>query len=219
MKHIILSDHWTWSLEPFPAYRVQLQYGRNQQARAFLPVKDVTPQYTFTVTNHRGDEVLYSGTDKMAAETALNEYNAQADRFYPASMTQSGPILPEGQFRVIKTREKGTILVVPGVDATPRALVFTGCAGGFRGGCGLMKSATTATILHVAMAGNACNSRIEVAAIMDVGQSIVFDICGRRVCDVYVCTYTGARIRENIFSREEWEQRSVMENDANGVAL
>jgi hypothetical protein len=44
MKHVVLSkDGWQFSASPFPAFRVSLSYGRNQNSRGFIAVNGVTP--------------------------------------------------------------------------------------------------------------------------------------------------------------------------------
>jgi hypothetical protein len=43
MKHAQTSSGWTFGTEPFPAFRVSLSYGRNQNSRGFIAVNGVTP--------------------------------------------------------------------------------------------------------------------------------------------------------------------------------
>jgi hypothetical protein len=59
-------------------------------------------------------------------------------------------ILKEGSFKVIKTKEKGTILIVPGSDNSKKILLFSDVEGGFRGGCGLL-STTTGNVIAKAL--------------------------------------------------------------------
>ena len=122
-------------------------------------------------------------------------------------------LLPEGKFRVIKTRQKGTILVVPGEDTTRRCLLFAGANGGFRGGVCLIEDATTAKILKACAAGNACQSAIAIAALMDVGETIAFRSYGRRCDEVYAYTWTGEDVEKKHYSWSEWEARKTIEED------
>lgn len=122
-------------------------------------------------------------------------------------------ILPEGKFRVIKTKAKGTILIVPGKDDTSRCLLFIGCAGGFRGGVGVVYEATTGKILKECSAGNACESSVEVIVLLDVGQSICFHSTGRGVNSFQLHTWNGSKIKTSRYSKEEWENRNL----ANGI--
>lgn len=218
MKHIILSNAWEFSTDPFPAYRANLVYGRNKRDREFLPVKDVTPMTQYTVTADYGKTVLYVGTEKAAAEAAKAKYDAEqkakagsSSYWTPTADLKAGlPTLPEGKFRVIKTREKGTILVVPGNDDTNRCLLFVGCAGGFRGGVSVIKDGTTGTILKTCSAGNACESSTEVIVLLEPGQSIAFHTYGRRTDEVYLYTWTGTEVEKKHFSKSEWDNRNAV---------
>jgi len=216
MKHIMLSNAWEFGTDPFPAYRVNLVYGRNKRDREFLPVKDVTPMTQYTVTADYGKTVLYIGTDKTAAESAKAKYDAAKrvekpeSSWTPTADLKAGlPTLPEGKFRVIKTKEKGTILVVPGEDKTNRCLLFVGCAGGFRGGVSVLKDGTTGTILKTCSAGNACESSTEVIVLLEPGQSIAFWTHGRHTDEVYQYTWNGVEVEKKHFSKPEWDNRNV----------
>lgn len=218
MKHIILTNAWQYGTEPFPAYRANLVYGRNKRDREFLPVKDVTPMTQYTVTADYGKTVLYIGTDKAAAEAAKAKYDAEqkakaesSSYWTPTADLNAGlPTLPEGKFRVIKTKEKGTILVVPGNDDTNRCLLFVGCAGGFRGGESVLKDGTTGTILKICSAGNACESSTEVIVLLEPGQSIAFHTYGRRTNEVYLYTWNGVEVEKKHFSKSEWDNRNAV---------
>jgi len=216
MKHIVMTNAWEFGANPFPAYRVNLVYGRNKRDREFLPVKDVTPMTEYRVTADYGRIVLYVDTDKVAAEEAKAKYDAAKKAEKPestwtptADLKTGHPILPEGKFRVIKTKEKGTLLVVPGNDDTNRCLLFVGCSGGFRGGVGLVGDGTTGTVLKSCSAGNNCDSSIEVIALLEAGQSVAFHTFGRRTNEVYVYTWDGAKVEKKHFSKSEWDNRNV----------
>lgn len=217
MKHVALSDSWEWSDVPFPAYRVSLVYGAHKKDRKQLPVKDVAPVTQLTVTADYGKIILYVGTDKVAAEAAKAKYDAEQKERSPesswapaADMKVGYPTLPEGKFRVIKTQEKGTILVVPGDDDTNRCLLFVGAKGGFRGGARIVEDATTASILLKCSAANKCNSSIEVVALFEVGQSVAFYVFGQCTSQVYLYTWNGETVEAKHFSSEEWKVRGIM---------
>lgn len=112
--------------------------------------------------------------------------------------------LPENGFRVIKTKEKGTILIVPGADNTNRVLLMAGASGGFRGSVAMDKQATTATVLAYALAGNACDSRAEVAAILEPSQQLVFKGDGRDGKFVVQYRFDGITVERKRFTVEEW---------------
>lgn len=211
MKHINMSSGWEFGTDPFAAFRCNLVYGRNKRDREFLPVKDVTPVTSFTVSIDFGKTVLYDGPDKAAAEAAKAKHEAAAGIYgYAKLESNQFKLLPEGQFRIIKTKEKGTILVVPGSDNTNRCLLFVGCAGGFRGGVGLIKEGTTGTVLKECSASNACESSIEVIALLEVGQSITFHTSGRRTDEVYQYTWDGTQVVKKHYSAEEWRTRNAV---------
>lgn len=159
MRHINCAG-WIFSDDPFPAYRFNLVFGRNKQARAFLPVRGVLP-----------------GEDG---------------------------ILPENGFRVIKTREKGTIMIVGGQDTSNRVLAMISCNGGFRGGVSLV-DAPDGVILARASAANACNSTCTVAALLAPGQSIRFHSYGRRTNGMYVYAWDGVDLSGLYYTTAEWE--------------
>jgi len=212
MKHIMLSSAWKFEVEPFPAYRVNLVYGRNKWAREFLPVKGVNPITTYTVTAECGQSVLYTGTDEAKAKEVKEAYDAEQKTWERANFNVSLPTLPEDKFRVIKTREKGTILIVPGEEKTNRCLLFVGCAGGFRGGESVLKDGTTGTILKICSAGNACESSTEVIVLLEPGQTIAFHTFGRRTNEAYLYTWNGAALEKKHFSKAEWDNRNVAGN-------
>ena len=146
---------------------------------------------------------LYEGTDKSAAEKIAATS--------PMARLQEGPmILPDGKFRIIKTREKGTTLVVPGDDKTSRCVLFVGCEGGFRGDVRILECDTTGTLLAKCAAGNACESSVEAIVLLDVGQSIAFHTWGRRTNEIYSYAWTGTEIETKHYSKEEWDSQNAV---------
>lgn len=213
MEHIVMSKAFEYGEEPFPAFRANLVYGRNKRDREFLPVKDVRPEVQYLVTAAGTErKVLYAGADKDAAERAKANYDA-GEKLSRAVLQESPAILPKGKFRVIKTREKGTILVVPGRDDTNRCLLFVGCAGGFRGGVSLVAEGTTGEVLKKCSAGNNCESSLEVIALLEEGQSVAFHTTGRRTNEVLLYTWNGQEVERKHFSKPEWDARTVSEDE------
>jgi len=163
------------------------------------------------------------GTDPFPAYRAELVYGRnKRDREFlpvkdivPVKSDETGEsALPEGQFKVIRTKEKGTILVVPGEDKTNRVLLFAGISGGFRGGESVLEDGTTGMIIKVCSAGNACESRTEIIAILEVGQAVVFHTYGRRTNEVYQYLWDGAEVKISHFSKEEWDNRGAIETKA-----
>ena len=164
MKHIILSSNWQYSEEPFPAYRIDLVYGRNKKDFKMLPVKDIVP-----------------------IENEDNQF-----------------ILPDNQFKIIKTKAKGTILAVPGNDTTNRCLLMTCEFGGFRGDVDVIEKDTDANILLKCWAGNACDSACGVAAVLDTGQQVVVHSYGRRTNKYVVYGWDGNKVNKVVYQKDEY---------------
>jgi hypothetical protein len=204
VKHVHKSYTWGYSETPFPAFRAELVFGHNKRDRAFIPVRGVTPVVTYKVTTpadggHR--QVHYEGSDADAAK-------AVASTFPPltARIDVSPPTLPENRFRVVRTRE-GQIMIAEGEDTTNRCLLFADAGGGFRGGVGILekKGGTTATVLKVVQASNACESTIAVAALLNPGEQLVFWSYGRGTNSVRVYRWDGASITEATYPAREWD--------------
>jgi hypothetical protein len=131
--------------------------------------------------------------------------NKRDFEFLPTKVTpDEDGLLSENKFRLIKTRAKGTLLIVPGEDSSNRALVFVGENEGFRGSCGLHDD-TTATILKQCQAGNATEGRISVIALMEMGQKLIFYSTGRRNNDVTVHEYNGYEVKTTHYTKNEYE--------------
>lgn len=210
MKHIILSTAWFYGIEPFPAYRCSLSYGRNQNDRKFLPTNGIAPtEFAVLKSGYEKQGPEYKGTFEGAQKVA-NEWNKVHPKgdYVQAYVAPFG-VLPEDRFSVIKTQEKGTILAVSGEDKTNRCLLFVGCAGGFRGGVSVLTDKTTGTILMECSAGNACESSVEAIVILDIGQTIAFYTFGRRTNEVYQYLWNGKEVEKKHFSKAEWDSRSV----------
>jgi len=219
MKHINLSSSWKFSCDPFNAYRCSLIFGRNKRDQAFLPVKGVLPNSHLLVENPYGGEnsLLYEGDDQAAALKAAEKlcdiYALDHERA-PQYVRNTTPLLPEGKFRVIKTREKGTLLVVDGEDTTDRVLLMVGCCGGFRGGVSLIETDAPAKILVQCSASSACDSSCEIIALMEDGQSVAFHSYGRRTNAVELYTLQGGEVIHQSYSKAEWDQRGASSEPA-----
>jgi len=83
----------------------------------------------------------------------------------------------QGTFKVIKTREKGTLMIVRDIDTTDRTLLFAGIGMGFRGGCSI--AYCSGTILQIIHASSACDRHLSVAAILAPGEVIDLKSWGR----------------------------------------
>jgi hypothetical protein len=113
-------------------------------------------------------------------------------------------ILPEGLFKVIKTREKGTILVVPGEDATGRILFFQTDKGGFRGYVRIEEEFSTATILKRASAASACESGLGTVAVFQMGEELHVEIEGRYAHIMKVYRHNGTEIVSTEYEYSEY---------------
>lgn len=113
-------------------------------------------------------------------------------------------LMSDGQFKLIKTKAKGTIIIVPGRDTTKRALVFCGINDGFRGSSGLLDE-TDAQIIKHCSAGAACEGRNEVIALLDPGQRVVLYSRGRRTNRVECHRWDGDKLTTTEYARSEWD--------------
>ena len=112
--------------------------------------------------------------------------------------------LPPAQFRIIKTKAKGTICIVPGEDRTDRVLAFIMEHGGFRGWIEVVESRTTGKIIAECRAANACEAGHAVAVIMAPGEQIVFHSTGRRQDDYILLAWQNGEVKRTVYTAEEW---------------
>lgn len=211
MKHVNMSRQWVFSTEPFPAFRSEIVYGRHKHDRQFLPVSAITPVITFIV--EVGETVLYTGNDCVEAQKIVADFNDAQREKVPftlscAILKVSPHILPENRFRVIKTKEKGTIMIVPGEDMTRRCLLFAECKGGFRGGVEIIGGSNSGDVIKKCHAGDACESLLTTIGILEVDQSIAFHSWGRRKDEVYRHVWDGETVKVEQYSIDEWNFRS-----------
>lgn len=229
MKHIILSPGWEYSLEPFPAYRINLMLGPKapEHDKEYIHVKDIDPVKQFLVTTEKG-EVLYQGIYKNLAEDAKAKYDAEQIRlkgkrslgrkiignrkwfakFFEPDQTiikEVGYLLPENNFRVIKTRKNRNFLIIPGKDNSNKCLLFVGCDGGSYGEVGLFHDLTTGKILKVCQASNSRTSRIEIIILLEAGQTIAFHSDGVNTNEVTHYYWSGQEIEKRLFQYKEWD--------------
>jgi hypothetical protein len=127
--------------------------------------------------------------------------------------------MPEGKFRLIKTKAKGTLMIVPGSDTTNRAIVFCGISAGFRGSCGLLKITeefpdnTSAQVMKRCSAGNATDARNEFVFLVEAGQKIVLYSKGRRTNSVVCHSWDGDVLTTTEYQRSEWEALQQAQED------
>jgi hypothetical protein len=214
LKHVNLSDQWRWSEDPFPAFRCSIVFGRNKRDKSFLPVKDIQPEREYTVEASSSDKKLYQGGSEEKAKKHQLEYNEhmKAGHYYArAHYSVSLPVLPQGRFRIIKTKAKGTIMVVPGLETSDRCLLFVGCKGGMRGGVSLVEMSTSSQVLKKCQARSACYSQVELVALMSKGETVVFHSYGRYNNHFVEYTWDGQDIKKVLYPKAEWELRRSME--------
>jgi hypothetical protein len=216
MKHINLTDDWKFSTEPFDAFRCEIVFGRNKRDRQMIPTK-VNPGVKQKITSGSSwsnDFVVhYEGFDQKEADEVFSKASKNGASYLKRE--KELPTLFEDEFKVIKTREKGTIMIVPGVDTTDRCLLMVGCSGGFRGYASLVDDATDAQILKKCQASSACDSRIAIIAMLDREQSVVFHSTGRRNNNLVQYTWNGNEIEKKIYTASEWKAKKDVEISLN----
>ena len=213
MKFINHNSGFTYTEEPFPAFRTELVYGRRKRDRTFVPSK-VVPTGDFLIECDACG-VVYHGDDPREAAAAIETHNrAEGGRIYagcgnphpyklPAHYKRRRELLVDGQFRVIRTRAKGTPLIVPGRDDSDNLLLFLGAAGGFRGGVSYA-TAGDIDILAEASAANNCESGLEIAAVLSPGAEIVVHRFGRRLNEYDEYTWDGNKLVSKTYTADEW---------------
>lgn len=112
-------------------------------------------------------------------------------------------ILPTDQFRIIRT-SAGEVVIAAGADSTERCLLFVHADGGVRGDVRLLPESTTAKILSECAAGNACDSTVAVAALMQEGEEVVFEAWGRSMHNVICYSLVGGDITKTRYTQPEW---------------
>jgi hypothetical protein len=78
--------------------------------------------------------------------------------------------------------------------------------------------ATTGRVLKNCSASNACESGIEIAALLDLGQSVAFHSTGRRTNQVEVYTWNGNEIESKTWSKMAWDRRNDSAHSEDNVA-
>lgn len=215
MKFVMKSEWWVWTRRPFPGYRCMLGKGNGT---AVLPVKDLHPVTIFRVKSSVWDvtDPLYVGTDFNKAKRARDlENEKQADErssCVRAKIHVGDPSLPDGRFRVIMAGEKKTPLVVPGKDDTDCCLLFIGTGReAIYSRASLFTPGTTGIVLASCAMQGVGGHQIEVAVLLDLGQSIAFstdhDRSGERGVRVYI--WNGKQVNEHRYSSEDsWYHRN-----------
>lgn len=139
-------------------------------------------------------------------ETSLCFGRNKRDRnFIPTKVRPNEDnVLPQGKFKVIKTQEKGTIMIVPGDDTSKKILLFAGVSGGFRGGVYKLDS-TTANVIKEASASAACESGYNFAAVLDIGQFVDVYTYGRYGKTVFRYTNIAGELETKKLTKEEYD--------------
>jgi hypothetical protein len=222
MKHIVESKHWKWEQNPFPGFRCYL----GGYLKIAIPSK-VSPVITYRVVGYPYNEngfikewflrTLYEGTNLHEAEyVASRSSNVAlkhgADTKAQVQVVQA--LLPDNLFRVIRTR-KGTVLVVPGEDRSDRALVFVGCESGYRGGVGVEEA--SCNVLLTGRVSFRLWAGVEVVAIFEPGQSLVFHRTGRREDEYVRYTWDGSALSKDVYPPELFEASRLAEAARSGV--
>jgi len=170
---------WKFGVDPFPAYRVNLSFvsdnGEYTSDRGTFPVMGVKPSSSSIFSSGNGSFLSISDNrdnedvEKIAATRGGGEILAVKEF-----------LLPTGDFNVIRSKEKGTLLIVASENVDDGCLLFTGCSGRPGGGVVIMDDHTTCTMWKVIRAIGSHNSRIECASSLKVGEVLTIYSFGRR---------------------------------------
>ena len=124
--------------------------------------------------------------------------------FIPCNAEVEESFLFDDCFKVIKTKAKGTIMIVDGKESSNRALCFLDGHAGFRGSVSLIKE-SGARILSKCHAGSACEETMSIAVVLEVGGYIDFHSTGRRHNEVCRWTFNGDVLVDTIYQKEEYD--------------
>ena len=114
--------------------------------------------------------------------------------------------LPDHQFKVIKTKEKGTIMIVPGNTADDgKCLLFFSIKDGFRGDSGIIEDDTTAQIIKKCEAHNACEGSVHIASVFKKDEKIVVYSNGRHNNDIVIFTWNGEELTQDKMTISEYK--------------
>lgn len=181
MRHLNLSKSWQYSAEPFPALRCEIKLGARRNGKtdfAFVPVIDLVPTPRYTVYHYNGThyEYFYDGYDQDRAHQVKEGRSLLGQH---SMMETRLPELPEGKFRVIKTKAKGTTMIVPGSDYSDRLLLTIDFDPVYRGNIHLTHASASQFVAEC-RAVCAGGQRMSVMRIMDIGGWFAVEIANRR---------------------------------------
>jgi hypothetical protein len=112
----------------------------------------------------------------------------------------------DDQFKVIKTKEKGTIMFVPQNTKNDRRVVVAGQVwGGFRGGADISKEDTTATVLWETTSSKHCKGCVAFIAIIGLDEELVVHGSGRRHNQYYIFTNENGELQRESYQGDEYE--------------
>ena len=107
-------------------------------------------------------------------------------------------------FGLIKTKEKGTLMLVDQNKSDQRLLLLGQVWGGFRGGAGISLKYTTANVVWSTTSSKHCEGCVAFAAVLDKDQQLVAHGHGRRH-DVYtVYTNSKGTLLKEVFQGDEF---------------
>jgi hypothetical protein len=135
--------------------------------------------------------------------------NAQTNKSMETSLT-------EDRFQVVKPTGKDTVIICEGEDKTPRVLAFIGQKAPTRGKIELFQDETSCNIVAQCCATNMMEGRIEVAAIMDLGEKLAFRAHSDhyKVDEIFIYQWDGEDI--HCVERISWDRWKKI-RDMNGL--
>ena len=141
-----------------------------------------------------------------------------------AEVREEDDLLPENKFKVIKTKEKGTILIVPGENTSNRVLLMAGLEAGFRGNSGIYSKGPDQPeyrghLLAKANAHGGCRGRIEVAIILSEGGYIALYSNGRYRNVIVLYQYQNGEVTKTEYDAKEYKTMTSASEEKDAEAL
>lgn len=107
-------------------------------------------------------------------------------------------------FSIIKTKQKGTLMIVKPVKVDNRIVVAGQIWGGFRGGADVLDSRTTAKVMWKVTSSKHCKGCVSLLAIIAEGETLVVRTEGRNHCGTTTFNNKNGILIKDTYNWDEW---------------
>jgi len=227
MKHINLSELWKFSLEPFPAFRCDVKLGirRQREEFALLPVLGgLIPGRHYVVYDfgklknypellekippirEDGEKcIYYDGRNPVEAEEVAKKYR-EITGMSTLSVKDKHETFSPGIFKVIKSKKKGTWLVVHDNNSPEIAndLLLFQDFNVYYGDISIVNKSEGCIRIASADSVKAKQKKMAIAMLMKPGSWFAAEFSGRHGNRVEKYVWDGEEILKETFSTSEW---------------